>query len=79
MLRIDVAGLDWFKPLDPHPYVVGRVGSSLVETGKGVGAFIDNYIPAGHTFGTIHDRTVDAGRSLGIPDLLVNIPTMPGS
>lgn len=77
--RTDFAGLDWFKPADPHPYTVGRDGSILVETGKGVGAFIDNYVPAGHTFGTIHDATVAAGQQLGIPDVIVNIPTMPGT
>jgi len=75
MSRIDPLGLDWLRPTD-HPYVVGRVGS-IVEPGKGVGKIIDDYVPAGHTFGSLHDAEVGAYLKQGYPDWLVNIPTMP--
>lgn len=73
---IDPTGLDWFRPI-ADPYVVGRRGSRLVAPGKGIGKFIDDYIPAGHTFGTIHDEVVDTLHHGGLPDLMINIPTMP--
>lgn len=75
--RIDPLGLDWFRPTS-HPYVVGREGSDLVEPGKGIGKFIDDYVPAGHTFGTLHDALVDTGHEIGLPDWLINTTTMPG-
>jgi RHS repeat-associated protein len=74
---VDPKGLDWLR-LDSDIYVVGREGSNLVATGKGVGKFIDNYVPAGHTFGTLHDSLVDMGTEAGLPDWLINVPTMPG-
>jgi uncharacterized protein RhaS with RHS repeats len=74
---IDPSGLEWFRP-KADPYVVGREGSQLVEPGKGIGKFIDDYVPAGHTFGTLHDDLVDIGREAGLPDALINIPTMLG-
>lgn len=73
--RVDTMGLDWFRPVD-HPYVVGRK-DSIVEPGKGVGKFIDDHVPAGHTFGSLHDAAVDVYLKEGYPDWLVNIPTMP--
>lgn len=73
--RKDPMGLDWFRPAD-HPYVAGRK-DSIVEPGKGLGKFIDDYVPAGHTFGSLHDPAVDAYLKAGYPDWLVNIPTMP--
>jgi RHS repeat-associated protein len=75
---VDPLGLDWFKPKNDPNYVVGRENSGLVEPGKGIGKFIDDYGPAGHTFGTLHDALVDMGLSIGLPDWLINIPTMPG-
>ena len=74
---VDPRGLDWFRPND-DPYVVGRENSGLVEPGKGIGKIIDDYVPAGHTFGTLHDTLVDMGLSAGLPDWLINIPTMLG-
>jgi RHS repeat-associated protein len=74
---IDPTGLDWFRP-KADPYVVGRENNQLVEPGKGIGKFIDDYVPAGHTFGTLHDDLVDMGRGAGLPDGLINIPTMLG-
>jgi len=74
---IDPLGLDWFRPKN-DPYVVGRDDSWLVIPGHGIGKFIDDYVPAGHTFGTLHDALVDMGLEAGLPDWLINIPTMPG-
>lgn len=73
--RVDPMGLDWFRPAD-HSYVVGRK-DSIVEPGKGLGKFIDDNVPAGHTFGSLHDAGVNAYLNEGYPDWLVNIPTMP--
>jgi hypothetical protein len=73
---IDPLGLAWFRP-DNHPYMVGRRGT-LVEPGPyGIGRFIDDYVPAGHTFASLHDRFVGAMIKTGYPDWLVNIPSMP--
>ncbi|UUO22965.1 RHS repeat-associated core domain-containing protein [Colwellia sp. M166] len=57
IMRFDPYGLDWFKPSN-HPYSVGRKGATGFEPGKGITGFIDNYIPAGHTFGHRHDSMV---------------------
>ncbi|MES9906777.1 MAG: hypothetical protein ABW168_29370 [Sedimenticola sp.] len=72
-------GSGWFRPKD-HIYTVGRRGHDYVYPGPkpGVGKFIDDYWPGGHTFGTDHDAFVNhAVNGLGMPDLLVNIPSMP--
>lgn len=75
--HLDPLGLDWFRP-QYSKYIVGRENSGLVEPGKGIGKFIDDYVPAGHTFGMLHDSLVDIGHDAGLPDWLINIPTMPG-
>ena len=67
-------GSGWFRP-DGHPYEAGRTGT-FIEEGKGTGKFIDNYVPAGHTFSTNHDNFVDYAIRNGVPDLIVNIPSM---
>lgn len=73
---IDPLGLDWFRP-EAHPYMAGREGT-IVEPGPvGNGKYIDDYIPAGHTFASMHDNFVGHVTSIGLPDWLVNIPTMP--
>jgi RHS repeat-associated protein len=72
-------GPTWFKP-DNHQFVVGRLGHPLVWDGRdgpGIGSFMDEYLPAGHTFGANHDRFVDyAIDDIGAPDVLVNFPSM---
>jgi len=73
---VDQLGLDWFRP-PSDPYVVGRPGT-LVEQGKGIVKFIEDYVPAMHTLGTFHDQLVDMGLAVGLPDWLINVPTMPG-
>ena len=39
--------------------------------------FIENKIPAGYSFGANHDGLVGAATGIGLPDWLVNIPSMP--
>jgi len=73
---IDPLGLYWFRP-DNHPYTVGRDGT-IVPDGKGeIGGFLDDYGPAWHTTGYYHDALVGAATEMGIPDWLINIPTIP--
>ena len=67
----------WFKPPEGHDFTVGRRGHPVVYPGGGVGGFIDKYAPAGHVFGARHDKFVEyATDKLGLPDVLVNIPSM---
>ena len=72
-------GAGWLRP-EGHKYVVGRDGHPIVWSGEqspGIGSFIDDYLPAGHTFGTNHDAFVGLMvDQYGLPDLLINIPSM---
>ncbi|MBS0184287.1 MAG: RHS repeat protein [Nitrospira sp.] len=74
---VDPLRLCWFRP-PTDDYVVGREDSRFVEPGKGIGKFLEDYVPAMHTMGTFHDALVDMGLELGLPDPLINIPTMLG-
>ncbi len=69
-------GWGMFRP-EGHPFVVGRAGNPLVSPGTGIGKFIDDSIPAGHTFGTNHDTFVTFLTGNGLPESVVNIPSMP--
>jgi hypothetical protein len=70
----DPSGLDWFGD---GTYVVGREGT-IVPPGRGVGKFIDDLWPAGHTFGTRHDQLTGFLKDdWHLPDPIVNVPTMP--
>jgi RHS repeat-associated protein len=69
-----VQGYGWFRPANHGP-VVGRPGT-IVPPGHGIGLFIDDHVPAGHTFGANHDVFVGWAVSRGCPDLLCNIPSM---
>jgi RHS repeat-associated protein len=74
---VDQDGLAWFRPAG-HPYRAGRPGTR-VEVGPGEwGGFIDDYVPAGHTFASMHDRFVGEMVAAGYPDWLVNVPSMLG-
>lgn len=45
--------------------------------GPGIGSFLDDYVPAAHTFGANHDRFVGyAVDELGLPDIVINVPLM---
>ena len=49
-----------------------------MRPGKDIGRFLEDYVPAMHTLGEFHDPLVDMGLELGLPDWLINIPTVPG-
>ena len=68
----------WFRPTS-HPPIVGRDGNLFVPTGGLIGRFIDDYVPAGHAFGTAHDAFLGDLTSRGWPDWLANVPTMPST
>lgn len=71
----DPRGLDWFRPRDAE-YYAGRPGTIVPPGPLGRGRYIDDYVPAGHTFAQNHDDLVGAATARGLPDWLVNIPTM---
>lgn len=72
---IDPWGLFWFRQPWQTPGVVGRPDTP-VPPGGPVSEFIEQYVPAGYTFGEMHDCFVDAATRAGIPDRLANIPSM---
>ncbi|MDP1638623.1 MAG: RHS repeat-associated core domain-containing protein [Candidatus Nitrotoga sp.] len=75
--RTDPMGLYWYRQLWQTDFVVGRdAENSLVVPGDPVSRFIEDYVPAGRTFGEIHDGFVDIATRAGIPDWLANIPSM---
>lgn len=76
MSRKDPLGLDWFKRPDQN-YSVGRDKNFFVPPGGPISRYIENCVPAGHTFGELHDAGGDRLTENGWPDLLANVPTMP--
>jgi hypothetical protein len=72
---VDPLGLYWFRQPGQTPGVVGRRDTPVPPRGP-VSEFIEKYVPAGYTFGEMHDAFVDAATSAGFPDWLVNIPSM---
>lgn len=72
---IDPFGLDWFRP-QGEEYSIGREGT-IVPPGRWIGKVIDDYAPGGHTFGNRHDAFVGKMQDIGVPDFLINIPSMP--
>ena len=73
--RVDPLGLYWFRQSWQTPGVVGRRDTPVPPRGP-VSEFIEQYVPAGYTFGEMHDSFVDAATSAGIPDWPANIPLM---
>ena len=74
---IDPFGLYWFRQPWQKPGAVGREGSLVPPAPSGaVSEFIERHVPAGYTFGQIHDALVGGLTGIGLPDWLVNIPTM---
>jgi RHS repeat-associated protein len=74
--RSDPSGLFWFRQGWQTPGFVGRPGT-LVEPGGAVSTLIEMRVPAGYTFGGMHDSFVDMATQAGVPDLLANVPSMP--
>jgi len=60
-------------------YFVGRNDSwlGLFDPGQGIMKVLEDNFPFFHTFGKLHDNFVDMGAIAGLPDWLINIPTMP--
>jgi len=75
VLLVDPMGLYWFRQSWQTPGVVGRLDTP-VPPGGPVSEFIERYVPAGYTFGEIHDNFVGSATSARLPDWLVNIPSM---
>lgn len=75
---IDPTGLDWFRR-DDQDYAAGRPGTIIPLGPEGRGRFIDDYVPAGHTFAELHDKFLDDlnVKEGTLSDLLLNIPSMP--
>jgi len=74
---VDPLGLYWFRQSWQTDFVVGRESeNSPVVPGDPVSQFIEDHVPAGRTFGEIHDSFVGAATNAGFPDWLVNIPSM---
>jgi RHS repeat-associated protein len=78
--RTDPYGLDWFRDWNDTstPYTVGREGT-IVPPGGAISKFIEHCVPAGRTFGEMHDAKVEKLTSGGVPDAKANIPAMPGA
>jgi len=75
---IDPLGLYWYRQPWQTPGAVGRPDSIVPQAPEGViSELIEMGVPAGYTFGEMHDSFVDAATGVGFPDWLVNIPTMP--
>lgn len=76
MSYTDPTGLFWFRQFWQIPGKVGRDGT-IVEPEGTISEFIEKYLPAGYTFGEMHDQYVDDMKMLGASDRSVNIPSMP--
>jgi RHS repeat-associated protein len=77
---IDPIGLDWYRPSNStQDFVVGRRGHPIVPPGGVISRTIEQCVPAGRTFGQIHDARVEQLVNQGVPDWRANIPTMPGA
>ena len=76
---IDPSGLYWFRQDWQTDFVVGREESKLVRPGGAISRFIEDYVPAGRTFGDLHDGFVGFTAPEGSAawrDWLTNIPSM---
>ncbi len=74
----DPLGLYWFRQPWQEPGVIGR-DNTMVPPGGPISECIEQYVPAGYTFGQLHDAFVGAATGAGFPDWLVNIPSMPSA
>lgn len=76
---VDQNGLDWVRSWNDQSssYSVGWDGNFLVPPGSIISKTIEHCVPAGETFGQIHDAKVDEILSKNVPDWKANIPTMP--
>jgi RHS repeat-associated protein len=75
LLFVDPTGCYWFRQDWQEPGVVGRE-KTIVPPGGLNSEFIEQHVPAGYTFGQLHDAFVGAAVKIGFPFKLVNIPSM---
>ncbi|MEQ1558070.1 MAG: RHS repeat-associated core domain-containing protein [Methyloglobulus sp.] len=74
----DPRGLYWLRQDWQPPGTVGRSGNPIVPPRGIISQFIEKYVPAGYTFGQMHDKYVDYTITIiGTPDFIANIPSMP--
>jgi len=73
--NIDPLGLYWFRQSWQTPGVVGRE-NTIVEPGGTTSEIVEKYVPAGYTFGQLHDAFVGSATKQGYQDKYVNIPSM---
>lgn len=78
---IDSSGLEWFRPWSDQSteYVVGRYQNPIVAPGGLISKTIEHCVPAGRTFGKVHDAKYDTLRRRGVPEWRANLPTMPAA
>ncbi len=69
----DPSGLQWYSLGGPP--VLGRQGS-LVEPGGPFSLFLEENVAHMKAFATAHDELVGTLTDLGVPDPIVNVPTM---
>lgn len=74
---MDPTGLYWFRQDWQEAGTVGRSGSRIVPPKGTISQFIEKYIPAGYTFGKLHDDYLDVASEEGLSDWMMNIPSMP--
>jgi hypothetical protein len=56
-------------------HTVGRKGT-IIPPGGRMGSGIEKHVGSGGQFGKDHDGFVDGAKKCGIPDPLINIPSM---
>ena len=76
LTRVDPLGLRWLGGAD-NGIQVGRKGTCVSDEPGELGEWLEEHVPAMETMGFIHDGLVGGLTSIGLPDALVNIPTMP--
>ena len=71
---VDPWGLDRW-PAPGAPDTVGRPGT-VVPSGGRLGTFIQDHVGSGWEFGNNHDQLVGTVTDWGVPDPIINIPSM---
>jgi hypothetical protein len=76
-----------YRPAEPYvfrpwsdtktPYIAGRP-ETPVWPGNAISKAVEHCVPFGRPFAISHDAHVDKKVAQGVPDVLANIPTMPG-
>ncbi len=72
---IDSSGMYWYRQSWQESGVVGRPGTP-VPPGGTISEFVEQSVPAGYTFGQLHDAFVGVATEAGVPDSMINIPSM---